>query len=83
MFPDFKTFDLAFRRIVVQLRHMSFINKNVAPRGGLSPLISISSVGTPLFISFLEFTYIEVQMNKLLPKFECRFYLDGMTLTSQ
>ena len=41
--------------------------------------IPISSVGTPLFISFLGFTYIELQMDKYLPKSECSFYLDGMT----
>ena len=63
--------------MVVQLCRMAFINKNIAPEGWL---ISISSVGTPLFISFLGFTYIELQMDKLLPKSECRFYLDGMTL---
>ena len=45
--------------------------------------ISKSSVGPPppsLFISFLGFTYIELQVYKLLPKSECRFYLGGMTL---
>ena len=67
--------------MVVQLRRMAFINKNIAPEGWtFAPLISVSSVGTPLFISFLGFTYIELQMDKLLPKSECRFYLDGMTL---
>ena len=67
--------------MVVQLRRMAFINKNIAPEGWtFAPLISVSSVGTPVFISFLGFTYIELQMDKLLPKSECRFYLDGMTL---
>ena len=81
MFPDFWTFDLVFRRMVVQLRRTAFINKNIAPEGWtFTPLISISSVGTPLIISFLGFKYIELQINKLLPKSECRFYLDGMTL---
>ena len=66
--------------MVVQLRRMAFINENIAPEGRtFAPFISISSMGTP-FYSFLEFTYIELQMGKLLPKSECRFYLDGMTL---
>ena len=61
---------------------MAFINKNIAPGGWVfAPLISISSVGTPPFISFLGFSYIELQMDKFLPKSECRLYLDGMTLT--
>ena len=29
---------------------------------------------------YLGFTYIELQMDELLPKSECRFYLGGMTL---
>ena len=67
---------------------MVFINKNIAPDGWtFTPLISISSVGTPppppFFILFLGFTYIELQMYKLLPKSECRFYLGGMTLKSR
>ena len=67
--------------MIVQLRRMVFINEIIAPEEWtFTPLISISSVGTPLFISFLGFTYIEIQMDKLLPKSECRFYLDGMTL---
>ena len=67
--------------MVVQLRRMDFINKNIAPEGWtFAPLISISSVGTPLFILFLGFTFIELQVHKLLPKSECRFYLGGMTL---
>ena len=70
--------------MVVQLRRMAFTNKNIAPVGWtLAPFISISRVGTPLFISFLWFTYIELQMDKILPKSKCRFYLDGMTLTSE
>ena len=70
--------------MVVQLRRMAFINKNIAPEGWtFAPLISVSSVGTPLFISFLGFTYIELQMDKLLSKSECRFYLDGMTLNQK
>ena len=75
-------FDLVFRRMVVQLRRMAFINKNIASEGWtFAPFISISSLGTPLFISFLGFTYIELQMGKLLQKSECRFYcVDGMTL---
>ena len=60
---------------------MAFLNKNIYPRsGGHLPPISKSSMGTPFFISFLGFTYIELQVNKLLPKSECRFYLGGMTL---
>ena len=46
------------------------------------PPISKSSVGTPFFISFLGFTYIELQVYKLFPKSEFRFYLGGMTLIS-
>ena len=81
MFPDFGTSDLVLRRIVVQLRHMAFLNKIYSPRGvDFCPPISKSRVGTPLFISFLGFTYIELQVYKLLPKSECRFYLSGMTL---
>ena len=44
------------------------------------PPISKRSVGTPFFISFLGLTDIELQVYKLLPKSECRFYLGGMTL---
>ena len=67
--------------IYVQLRHMVFLNKIYSPRGvDLCPPISKSSMGTPLFISFLGFTYIELQVYKLLLKSECRFYLGGMTL---
>ena len=81
MFPDFSTSDLVFRRMVVQLRRMAFLNKIYSPRGvDFCPPISKSSVGTPFFISFLGFTYIELQVYKLLPKSECRFYLGGMTL---
>ena len=60
---------------------MAFINKNIAPVGWtFAPLICLSGVGTsPFFISFLGFTYIELQMDKLLPKSESRFYLGGMT----
>ena len=35
-------------------------------RGGLLPPISISSVGTPFFTSFLGFTNIEMQIDKLV-----------------
>ena len=60
--------------IKVQLRHMAFFNKNIAPEGcTFATLISISSVGTPFFISFLGFTSIELQMDKRLLKSECRF----------
>ena len=39
--------------MVVQLRRMAFINKNIVPEGWtFAPLISISSVGSPLLISF-------------------------------
>ena len=70
--------------MVVQLRRMAFLNKIYSPRGGLlpPPPISLKVVwGPPFFISFLEFTYIELQVYKLLPKSECRFHLGGMTLT--
>ena len=67
--------------MVVQLRRMAFLNKIYSPRGmDFYPPISKSSVGTPFFISFLGFTYIELQVYKLLPKSECRFCLGGMTL---
>ena len=70
--------------MVVQLRRMAFLNKIFCPKGvDFLPPISKSSVGTPLFISFLGFTYIELQICKLLPKSECRFYLGGMTLKAQ
>ena len=81
MFPDFLTSDLVSERMVIQLSCMAFINKNIAPEGWtFAPFISISSVGTPFFILFLGFTYIELQVYELLPKSECRFYLGGMTL---
>ena len=81
MFLDFWTSGLLFRRMVVQLRRMAFINKNIASEGWtFAHLISRSSIGTPLFISFLGFTYIELQMDKLLPKCEWRFHLDGINL---
>ena len=67
--------------MVVQLRHMAFTNKNIAPEGWtFAPLISISSVGTPLLYFVLGFIYIELQMDKRLPNSECRFYLGGKTL---
>ena len=69
--------------MVVQLRRMAFLNKIYCSRGWtFAAPISKSNVGTPLFISFLRFTYIELQVYKLLPKSECRFYLGGMTLSS-
>ena len=69
--------------MVVQLCRMSFISINIAPEGWTFVPItcSISSVGTPLFISFVGFTYIELQIEKFLPKSKCSFYLDGMTLS--
>ena len=33
--------------------------------------------GTPFFISFLGFAYIELQIDKLLPNSECRIYLSA------
>ena len=67
--------------MVVQLRRMAFLDKIYSPRGvDFCPPISKSDVGTPHFISFLEFTYIDLQAYKFLPKSECRFYLGGMTL---
>ena len=48
--------------MVVQLRCMAFLNKIYSPRSvEFCPSISESSVGTPFFISFLGFTYIELQ----------------------
>ena len=58
MFPDFWTSDLVFRRMVVQLRRMAFLNKMYSPRGkDFCPPISKSSVGTPLFY-FISWVYI-------------------------
>ena len=54
MFPDFGTSDLVLRRIVVQLRHMAFLNKIYSPRGvDFCPPISKSRVGTPFLYHFL------------------------------
>ena len=67
--------------MTVQLRRMAFINKIYSPRGvDFCPPISKSSEGTPLFISFPGFIYIELQVQKLLPESECRLYLGAMTL---
>ena len=67
--------------MVIQLCRMAFVNKNIATEGWtFAPFISVSSVGSPFFISLLGFEYSELQMDKLLPKSECRFYLDGMAL---
>ena len=67
--------------MVVQLGRMAFLNIIYSPRGvDFCPPISKSSGGPPFFISFLGFTYIELQVYKLLTKSECRFYLGGMTL---
>ena len=58
MFPDCWTFDLVFWRMVIHLCRMAFINKIIAPEGWtFVPLISISSVGTPLFY-FISGVYI-------------------------
>ena len=70
---NFWTSDLVFWRMVVQLHCMAFLNKMYSPRGvNFCPSISKSSGGPPFFISFLGFTYIELQVYKLLPKSECR-----------
>ena len=82
MLPDFWTSDLVFRRMVVQWHRMAFLNKIYSPRGvDFCPPISKSSVETPFLISFLGFTYIELQVYIRLPKSECRFYLGGMPLS--
>ena len=66
--------------MVVQLRRMVFLNKIYSPRGVDFCPLSLKVVwGPPFFISFPGFTYIELQVYKLLPKSECRFYLGGMT----
>ena len=45
------------------------------------PPLSLKVVwGPPFFISFFGFTYNELQVYKLLPKSECRFYVGGMAL---
>ena len=69
--------------MVLQLHRMAFLNKiYIAPEGWTFAPLSLKLVwGSPFFISFLGFTYIELQVYKLLPKSECRFYLGGMTLT--
>ena len=67
--------------MVVQLRRMAFLNKIYSPGGvDFCPLSLKVAWGPPFFISFLVFTYIELQVYKLLPKSECRFYLGGMDL---
>ena len=69
--------------MVVQLSRMAFIKKNTAPEGWTFVPLSLLVVwGPPFFISFLGFTYIELQMDKLSPKSECRFYLGGTTLST-
>ena len=83
MFPDFRTSDLVFRRMAVQLRRMAFLNKIYSPRRVDFCPLSLKVVwGPPFFIVFLGFTCIELQVYKPLPKSECRFYLGGMTLNS-
>ena len=69
--------------MVVQLRRMAFLNKKYSPsRVDFCPPLSLKVVGgLPFFISFLEFTYIELQVYKLLSKSEYRFYLGGMILS--
>ena len=58
MFTDFWTSDLVFRRMVVHLRRMAFLNIIYSPREvGFCPPISKSSVGTPLFY-FISWVYI-------------------------
>ena len=70
--------------MVVQLHRMAFLNKYIAPEGWTFAPLSLNVVrGPPFFISFPGFTYIELQVYKLLPKSECRFYLGGMTLNTQ
>ena len=82
LFPDFWTFDLVFRRDSSTVTSHGFsLTKTKSQRGGLLPPLSLKVVwGPPFFISFLGFTYSELQIHKLLPKSDCRFYLDGMTL---
>ena len=66
--------------MVVQLCHMAF-SKYIAPEGWTFAPLSLKVVwGTPFFILFLEFTYIELQVYNFLQKSECRFYLGGITL---
>ena len=68
--------------MVVQLRRRAFLNKIYSPGGVDFCPLSLKVVWRPpFFISFLGFTYIELQVYKLLLKSECRFYLGGMTLT--
>ena len=67
--------------MVVQLRRMGYINKNIAAEGWTFAPLSLKVVwGHLFFISFLGFTYIELQVYKHLAKSECRIYLDGMIL---
>ena len=66
----------------MQLRRMAFFNKIYSRRRvDVCPLSLKVVWGPPVFISLLGFTYIELQVYKLLPKSECRFYLGGMTLS--
>ena len=72
--------------MVVQLRRMAFLNKIYSPSSEgwtFAPLSLKVMWRSPLllFISFLGFTYIELQVYKRLPKSECRFYLGGMNLS--
>ena len=69
--------------MVVQLRRVAWLSltKHIAQEGWTFAPLSLKVVwGPPLFISFLGFTDIELQVYKVLPKSECRFYFDGMTL---
>ena len=54
MFPDFGTSDLVFRKMVVVLRRMAFLNKIISTRGvDVCPLCLKVVKGPPFFISFL------------------------------
>ena len=53
MFQDFSTAGLVFRRMIVQLRRIAFINKTIVSEGWIfALLISISNMGTPLLFKF-------------------------------
>ena len=57
MFTDFWTSDLVFRRMVVQLRRMAFLNKIYSPRGVEFCPLSLKVVRDPPFY-FISWVYI-------------------------
>ena len=60
------------------------LTKYIAPEGWTFAPLSLKVVwGPPFLFHFLGLhNYIELQVYKLLPKSECRFYLGGITLSN-